>query len=115
MMQPYVYRIKNQITGEFYYGAKYGKDSDPNTFWVNYFTSSERIKALINEYGKDSFKYKIVKICKTADETLTYEGRLIIKTFRSDKSLNFRHSKNYVGVDSLSIEKMLNARKQNGS
>jgi hypothetical protein len=109
-MQPYVYRIRNRITNEFYYGAKYGKNADPFTFWKNYFTSSSRIKKIIEELGIDSFDTKIVKLCETGDEALTYEGKLILKTFRDPKSLNFRHSMGYCGVDVISINKMLKTR-----
>lgn len=112
----YVYRIFHNPTGYFYYGAKYSKDANPDTFWVDYFTSSSRIAELVEEYGADSFDTKIVKTgFKTNDDCLTYEGKLILKTFRNERSLNFRHSLSYCGVDEKSIEKMVNTRKENGS
>lgn len=52
----YTYIIKFIPTGQLYVGSKYGKDANPETFWVEYFTSSNIIKDLIKEHGKDSFE-----------------------------------------------------------
>lgn len=112
----YVYRIKHKPTGYFYYGAKYAKNADPSTFWKDYFTSSARVSKLVEEYGADTFETKIVKAgFKTNDECLTYEAKLILKTFKHEKSLNYRHSLGYCGVDDASVKKMLNSRNKNGS
>jgi len=56
MCRPYTYRICFLLTGQEYYGVCYGKKANPDTFWKNYFTSSKVVKALIQEYGVDSFE-----------------------------------------------------------
>lgn len=64
---PYTYAIKNKITGKWYYGVKYAKNADPNTFFINYFTSSEDVKADIKVHGIEIFDYEIRKIFKVDD------------------------------------------------
>lgn len=88
-MEPYVYRIKKKDTGEFYYGVKFAKDADPDTFWKNYFTSSKYVHRIIEAQGKDIFETKIVKTFETAQQALTFEHNIIKRTIKSDKSLNF--------------------------
>lgn len=87
---PYVYRIKRKDTGEFYYGSKYGKDANPDKFWVKngYFTSSKTIKKIIEFFGSDIFETKIIRICKTKKDAFYIEKKLIDRTIKSKKSLN---------------------------
>lgn len=60
----YVYKITNNVTGEFYIGYRYRnqklKLNPSQDFWVNYFTSSKRIKGDIQKYGKTSFTPEII-------------------------------------------------------
>lgn len=64
MIDAYVYRVTNKITGEFYHGYRYRNQTlgiEPeNDLWVSYFTSSNRIKKDIKRYGKDSFITEII-------------------------------------------------------
>ena len=46
MTRPYYYRIKDKETNIYYIGCKFEKGCSPETFWVDYFTSSEEIKSL---------------------------------------------------------------------
>jgi hypothetical protein len=64
---PYFYIIKHLPSGEFYAGAKWGKDSNPNTFMTRsgYTTSSRKVNALIKTDGIESFE--IVKILTEED------------------------------------------------
>lgn len=59
MIDAYVYCVTNNITGQFYYGYRYKnqklKIEPENDLWVNYFTSSNRIKKDIEQYGRDNF------------------------------------------------------------
>lgn len=72
-MQPYTYLIEHIHTGKKYYGVKFSKDSNPNTFWVDYFTSSKIVKDIINKYGKESFLVKIDKVFNTPEEAVLHE------------------------------------------
>lgn len=64
MIDAYVYRITNKITGEFYHGYRYRNQTlgiEPeNDIWVRYFTSSNRIKKDLKRYGKESFNVEII-------------------------------------------------------
>ena len=88
LYQPYTYSIRNKITGEFYYGAKFGKNANPDTFWVDYFTSSKLVHEHIEKYGKDAFEFKIRRLFKTSDECVSYEQRVIRKIIHNKFCLN---------------------------
>jgi len=64
MLEAYVYRVKNNITGQFYYGYRYRNQklgiAPENDLWLKYFTSSNRIKNDIKIYGKESFTAEII-------------------------------------------------------
>lgn len=107
---PYVYRIKNRITNEFYYGCKYAKNCHPETFWNEYFTSSGTIAEKLLEYAPDLWNTKIIKICKTPKEALALEGKLIKRTIKSKFSLNFRFQETYCGMNEIIVAKMLKKR-----
>lgn len=78
---PYTYFVLHIPTGKKYYGSKYGKGSNPDTFWRpgGYFTSSEKVKLLLQEYGADSFRAEVRKIFNTPDQALKYEYRFLSK------------------------------------
>ena len=107
---PYVYRIKNKITGHFYYGCKYAKKCSPDTFWKDYFTSSETIAEMLIEYPPELWDTKIIKIGGTPAEVLSFEGKLIKRTIKSKMSLNFRYNETYCGVNEIIVAKMLKKR-----
>jgi len=64
-MIPYTYRIYHSPTGKSYYGAQWGKTSDPANLWRTYFTSSGLVLDLIKHYGKESFKVRVTRIFDT--------------------------------------------------
>lgn len=76
---PYTYFVLHIPTGLKYYGSKYGKDSDPRTFWKpgGYFTSSVKVKQLLEEYGIDSFKAEVRKVFNEPGQALNYEYRFL--------------------------------------
>ena len=64
MYLAYTYYICNKITNQFYYGSRYKNINLNRTpeedFWVYYFTSSKKVKKLIEMYGKESFEIEII-------------------------------------------------------
>ena len=78
---PYTYFVLHIPTGLKYYGSKYGKGSNPNTFWKpgGYFTSSIKVKQLIEDYGIGSFKAEVRKVFTKPEEALNYEYRFLKK------------------------------------
>jgi uncharacterized protein YeaO (DUF488 family) len=65
---PYIYRVENLVTGQFYYGARYIEKTTPELdLWLKYFTSSKDVKKLIKEYGVQSFTNLILETHADAD------------------------------------------------
>ena len=64
MVNAYVYTITNKITGEFYHGYRYRNQTlgvkPLADLWINYFTSSNRIKNDIKKYGRNGFNVSII-------------------------------------------------------
>jgi hypothetical protein len=81
MYLAYTYHICNKITKEFYYGSRYKnvtlKRTPQDDFWIYYFTSSNKVKNLINLYGKESFDVSIIMENEDYDKCYFYEQNLI--------------------------------------
>lgn len=75
----YTYLVKCVPTGEYYYGVRYSIDSNPSELWKTYFTSSNLVKARIEEYGKDSFIYEIRKLFTNSSDARIWEHKVISK------------------------------------
>lgn len=73
-MKPYVYKIRNKHNGKLYIGSQYGKNSNPDDFWVKYTTSSK----IINENIED---YEVVYV-KLRDDAQEYEARLLQRSYK---------------------------------
>lgn len=77
-MKPYTYLIKHKPTGQVYYGVRTANKLDPiNDLWQEYFTSSKKIHALIEETGKDSFDVEIRREFDTVEEAVAWEIRVL--------------------------------------
>lgn len=92
MLQAYVYKVTNKETGQFYYGSrtnnvKKGRTPDED-LWKYYFTSSKRVKDMIEDYGIDSFEVEIVFRDVNYDKCFWEEQRLIIEHKENKLSLN---------------------------
>lgn len=90
--QPYTYLLKTP-TGKFYYGVKYANNkhdvANPATFWVDYFTSCAKVKALRKEYPDDAFSFEIRRVFGTQEEARKWESKVNRRlTTKSDKFLN---------------------------
>lgn len=59
---PFTYLVTSKSTGQMYYGVKYAMGCHPDDLWTIYFTSSEYVKELIEQYGVEDF---IVEVDKT--------------------------------------------------
>lgn len=84
----YVYWIKNLTTGYKYIGVKYARNADPNTFWKTYFTSSKHVQFLIEQFGVNDFKTKILKTFDNPYDAILYEKRLLHFAVKRDDYLN---------------------------
>lgn len=76
---PYSYHLYHKQTGKHYYGIRFAKNCNPSDLWVNYFSSSKVIKAMIIVYGKDSFTITVRKIFNDSAAALLWEHRVLTK------------------------------------
>ncbi len=96
---PYTYIIKfthpesNKV--QYYYGAKYGKDSNPDDLWNKYKTSSKVVKSLLEQYGEECFEATVDKIFSSVEECLEYEHNTLtnLDVYRNDLWLNQSNNK----------------------
>ncbi len=86
---PYTYLITHVPSGLKYYGVRYAKNAKPEDLWTTYFTSSEQIKLMIAESGKDSFVTEIRKIFDTAEQAIAWETRVLTR-------LGIPYNKSYI-------------------
>ena len=84
----FVYEITDTLNGKKYIGKK--KLSSTRTLkplkgqkrkrkvvsesdWMDYYGSSEEVKALVEEFGPERFERRILRLCKTTAEMSYYE------------------------------------------
>lgn len=92
----YVYKITNNITGEFYVGKRENsKDVKSHNIYMG---SSNYIKQQIEEYGEENFTKTILKECDSSDQLFNVES-MYIDIFNDDpKCINFTAGKGFGGV-----------------
>jgi hypothetical protein len=92
MYQSYVYKVTNRITNQFYYGSRtenVRKNRLPEEdLWKHYFTSSKKVKDLIDEYGIDSFDVEILSKHDSYEDCFWEEQRLIKESKDHPNRLN---------------------------
>jgi len=91
----FVYEITDTRNGKIYIGKKglmskrrlpplKGKTRKRTkiveTDWQDYFGSSETVKQLVEEEGKNTFKREIVRLCKSKSEMSYYEAQRQFET-----------------------------------
>lgn len=91
----YVYKIVLVSTGEYYYGSRYNhvdKGRAPcMDLWLYYFTSSDLIKRLIKQHGKDQFKPEIIYTSLNREEVFWTEQDYIRSSINDPLCLNKRY------------------------
>ena len=92
MVMAYVYKVTNKITGQFYFGSRTNNVAKGRTpeedLWKYYFTSSKIVKALIEEYGIDSFDIEILLKDEQYETCFWEEQKLIFESKDNPKRLN---------------------------
>ena len=76
MRIPYTYALKCP-DDRVYYGAKWGKDANPDTFWNDYFTSSDEVQEMREQYGDDMFEYEIRRTFDNVEDCMRWENRVL--------------------------------------
>lgn len=104
----YTYLLFHEETNFKYYGCQYGKLSNPDNFWVTYFTSSKKVKKLINKYGKTSFVFEIRKTFDDPIKCRQWEIK-VIKRAKLTKRKDFLNQYNPGGLDGFVVRKNFTA------
>lgn len=88
-MKPYTYLVGWSDKDLWYYGVKFGNDADPAKFWVEYYTSSKKVKLLRDEIGEPDVK-EVRRVFDSQEAARKWETDVIrrIKAVESDKWLN---------------------------
>jgi len=105
----YTYLLKHIPTNQFYYGVRWGNKVPPEEdLWIHYFSSSERVKDLINKYGVDSFEYEIRKKFKCEKAAIAWETKVLskMKVLENTKIWLNRNTGNAILLDEKSKEKI---------
>jgi len=90
-MKPYTYLIKHRPSGKVYYGVRSANKEDPyKDLWNIYFTSSPKVKQLIEETGVDSFDVEVRKVFETKEAAIKWETRVLRRcnVLHNDKWIN---------------------------
>lgn len=77
----YTYFLKHIPTNTCYYGVRWQnirlQRTPEQDFWIHYFTRSSKVKALIAEYGKDSFQFQIRKTFDDPKQAQVWETKVL--------------------------------------
>ena len=74
----YTYLVSHKITKQYYYGVRWGNKVPPEQdLWIEYFTSSERVKDLIDQYGADSFDTQVRKVFNNEIAAINWETKVL--------------------------------------
>jgi hypothetical protein len=118
MNKPYFYKIKNKTTGKYYVGSQYGRTANKENFFVNYFTSSQKIENIIISEGVETFEIVCIK---ERDDARNYEVYYLNKCYRllgRDKFLSLFYNRSLspgILLDDAIIEKQTVTKKKRWS
>lgn len=116
---PFTYCLTFLPTGQRYYGVRYTekKVAYPDQLWTTYFTSSKIIADLIEEYGVDSFTFKVRKTFVTREQACSWETKFLTKIDAANHPewLNGNNGNGNFISTSETVQKGLDTRKRNGT
>lgn len=109
---PFTYCITFKPTGQCYYGVRTRKNCHPGELWTTYFTSSKRVRRLIEEFGTSAFDFEIRQTFSNKADAIAWEHRVLTKldVVNNTKWLNENvGGKQFVTRDTLTEEHKRNA------
>lgn len=113
---PYCYLIGWSNLGKFYYGVKFAKNSHPDTFWKNYFTSSQIVKQYREKYGepdiiqiRKTFPISTYKNLELAQDAAVRHEQKVLKKAKLIENKNFLNCS--ANVESRTKERIVNHTK----
>lgn len=83
---PFSYYLYHVPTNQHYYGIKHSRGCNPTDLWTKYFSSSKIVKALIAEYGVDSFIATVRRTFTTSQEALLWEHKVLRRLNAAERS-----------------------------
>jgi hypothetical protein len=75
----FTYHLYHKITDRHYYGVRYADGCNPSDLWTTYFSSSEVVHKLIEDYGRGSFIARVRKIFNSKEAAIEWERRFLTK------------------------------------
>ena len=106
--QPYFYVIQDNRNGTYYAGSKYGKDADPTNFMKpgGYLTSSNTIKAIIEQHGHDTFIIRKIKKFENAEDVYNHETKFLMRVDAKNNERFYNgHNNNWKSFPNPEIRK----------
>ena len=88
MTTPYTYLVVHLPTNQWYYGVRYSNGCHPSDLWKLYFTSSIRIRKLIEQDGPEVFRTHVRRTFTTAEEAIYWEHRVLKRVLNRQNCLN---------------------------
>ena len=107
-MEAYTYLIRHKPTNRFYYGFRSANIVAPeDDLWKKYFTSSPRVKELIDETGVDSFDVEIRRTFDTQEQAVAWETKVLrrMRVLENDQWIN-QNIAGYVIPDDIARQKI---------
>lgn len=94
---PFTYLIGWSKLDQFYYGARWASNSNPDDLWTIYFTSSKHVKRFRELHGEPDI-ILIKKLFDTVNECRNYEERVLrkLKVTKNNRWLNKGYSGKYL-------------------
>lgn len=91
---PYTYLIGWSQFNKWYYGVRYAKECSPDDLWIKYKTSSNYVKAFVEEHG-DPDVIQVRKTFKDVSSARKWEEQVLIRmrVIREEKWLNKNNAK----------------------
>jgi hypothetical protein len=90
-MKAYTYLVKHIPSKTYYYGFRCANKVEPKQdLWNDYYTSSNQIKQLIEDTGKESFEVQVRQTFNTKEKAIKWEETVLrrMKVLHDDKWLN---------------------------
>ncbi len=85
MQKYFTYLIGWSQLNKWYYGVRYSKDSDPNTLWKTYFTSSKHVKRFRDEFGEPDV-VTVRKTFTTPEAAICWEAKVLQRIKASQRA-----------------------------
>jgi len=89
---PFTYILYHKHTQLWYYGVRYAEGCHPNDLFTIYFSSSKYVKALIKEYGVNSFKYCVDRIFRNKLDAIRFEKIMLKSHFDTNRNIFLNRS-----------------------